>query len=368
MPTEAELWALLTEVDGLPRGSAQVSALERVIRHADARGLVGLGVRARLRAVTAYLVTSQANQALAAFLWCLHAHDEHPEELAHEVRVLMRAFTTAVTVPREFPGVPLPALREVSAEMERRYREVGYGPREVYETRFQDALHLGDVAEARTWFTRWRSEPLDEVSDCWECETTDEVDHLVGLGDHEDAAGLGDLLLARGIDCPAAPKRLLESLIAAYLELGRFDDAAMAHLRSYPQILDALSMIPVEHVSFCALTGNEGRGLEIVQRFLHTLDAPPAPGIAMGDAAAVAQLLRRVVARGGSRVTLHRRAWRDRPAGPVTAEDLLAETTDTARAIAAAFDARNGSTAVSGRVERILDREPCTDGLRLTGG
>ena len=76
MPTEAELWALLTEVDGLPRGSAQVSALERVIRHADARGLVGLGVRARLRAVTAYLVTSQANQALAAFLWCLHAHDE----------------------------------------------------------------------------------------------------------------------------------------------------------------------------------------------------------------------------------------------------------------------------------------------------
>ena len=143
---------------------------------------------------------------------------------------------------------------------------------------------------------------------------------------------LAEPVLAGRLTCSEQPQGILTALLMPYLRTGRLRRRPRdAHRQAYRR-LRAQPGRPVgrsaEHVEFCALTGNEARGLEIVERHLGWLDRAPSPAAAMRFAAAAALLLRRVAE---AEPTARAPAGRRRPAGRrVPAAALAAELAGTA--------------------------------------
>jgi tetratricopeptide (TPR) repeat protein len=139
-----------------------------------------------------------------------------------------------------------------------------------------------------------------------------------------------------------------------YLRTGRLDEAADAHRRAYRLQRHKLADLSDlgAHVDFCARTGNEHRGLEILQRHLDWLEKAPSPAAEMRFAAAGALLLRRLTAIGHGDTAV--RVDRDDIPARKLADDLAARATE----ISLRFDARNGTDTQSRRNAERLAAEP----------
>ncbi|MFI0372661.1 hypothetical protein ACH35V_32780 [Actinomadura sp. 1N219] len=86
-------------------------------------------------------------------------------------------------------------------------------------------------------------------------------------------------------------------LLMPYLRTGRLDEAVAAHQSTYDRTGLKLESI-ASHLEFCARTGNEERGLDVMHRNLGRLRGTVTTVEAMWTAAAVALLCRRVTERG----------------------------------------------------------------------
>ena len=84
-------------------------------------------------------------------------------------------------------------------------------------------------------------------------------------------------MLAGRLTCSEQPQGILTTLLLPYLRTGRLEQARDAHRRAYrlhrPNLADLGDI--ADHIEFCALTGNEARGLEILERHLGWLDRAP---------------------------------------------------------------------------------------------
>ena len=356
MKTAPELWQLFEQAQDLPYGAAQIALVEQVIRHADGAGDPRLSFTVRLFGTTAYIYGGEPAKAFVTFSWCVSDFDRNPQpyhqRLQHNLLWQFKAMVHALT---KFPEVPLTRTYAVLDDMERRYRESGHGMQAVYKHRYLVADHVGLTDDADAWFERWQSTPRDSLSDCAGCDPTDVAAHLSSRGRWAEAVALADPVLSGELDCTEQPQRILSELMVPYLQVGRPAEAEAAHRRSYRLErgnLADLSDIGL-HIVFCARTGNEHRGLELLQRHVDWLDRAPSPAAAMDFAAAGGLLLRRLTELGHGDATI-RRAGRD----DATAADLAAELAAFATGIAQRFDARNGTDRQSRRIAERLAAEP----------
>ncbi|MDW4904173.1 hypothetical protein RB628_02195 [Streptomyces sp. ADMS] len=115
------------------------------------------------------------------------------------------------------------------------------------------------------------------------------------------------------------------------------------------------------HLEFCALTGNEARGLELLAENRNLFDEVDSPLDLLGFLTGVEVLLQRVELLGRGELPAAGYAGRT-----WTAAGLRAEVQGRADDLAARFDARNGTTAQSDRRRARLDRTPLLDALELT--
>ncbi|WP_430779637.1 tetratricopeptide repeat protein [Actinoplanes sp. G11-F43] len=356
MKTAQELWDLLGEADHLPYGSAQIAVVEQVLRHVDSTDDAALRFYARLFATTSYIYGGEPVKAFPTFSWCVSDFDRNPSQYhQHWTHNLLWLFKNMVSSLTTFPEVPLERTRAVLDDMERRYREAGHGLQPVFKHRYLIARHVGDREAAEEWFSKWQAAPRDSLSDCAGCDPTTLVRHLAAAERFEEAAELAGPVLAGDLSCSEQPQTILGELMTVYLKTGRRQDAADAHRRSY--LLERNNLADLweigGHIRFCARTGNESRGLEILQRHIDWLERAPSPAAAMHFAAGAVVLLRRLTARGHGD-TLIRRA--DRP--DVTASVLAAELEKFALEVAARFDARNGTDHQSGVIVDVMNSAP----------
>ena len=169
-------------------------------------------------------------------------------------------------------------------------------------------------------------------------------------------------MLAGRLTCTQQPQSILLGLMEPYLRTGRPEQAVDAHRRAYRLIRGSLADLwdIGEHIEFCARTGNEHRGLEILRRHIDWLDKAPSPAAGMVFAAAGALLLRRLTELGHGDAEVRR--------GPSTmaAAALGDELAAYATAQAARFDERNGTSARSERIASVLEAEPYDQVLPLS--
>jgi tetratricopeptide (TPR) repeat protein len=356
MKTAQELWGLLSEAQQLPYGAAQIALIDQVLRHVDTTDDASLKFSARLYATTAYIYGGEPVRAFPTFSWCVADFDRNPSPY-HErwMHNLLWLFKNMVHSMTRFPELPLERAYAVLDDMERRYRESGHGLQPVYKHRYLVAQHVGLTDEADDWFRKWQAAPRNPLSDCAGCDPTSLVNHLAGEGRFEEAVELAMPVLAGDLSCTEQPQSILSELMVVYLKTGRLEEAADAHRRSY--LVERNNLADLwgigDHIEFCARTGNEHRGLEILQRHIDWLDRAPSPAAAMNFAASAVQLLRRVTAIGHGDSPVRRVGRPD-----VTAAALAGELETFATDLAARFDVRNGTSYQSGVIGRKMSAEP----------
>ncbi|GAA3449203.1 tetratricopeptide repeat protein [Dactylosporangium matsuzakiense] len=355
MKSEDELWTLLREAYQMPYGGAQIALVEQVMAHADAGGHDELRLASRLFATTAYVHGGETAKSFVTFSWCRSEYDAHPERFdEQDEHLLLWHFKYMVNGLLKFPAVPLGRTYDVLDDMERRFRAGGHSLHAVYAHRYQVAEHVGDAAAADDWYAKWSAAPRDHNSDCAGCDPGAKVDHLVSRGRDDEAVAMAAPVLAGRLTCVEQPQSILTSLMVPYVRTGRLTEAADAHRQAYRKLRGNLADMQTvaDHIEFCARTGNETRGLEMVQRHLPWLERSPSPQAEMWFAAASALLLGRLD--------------RGLPLGDSTAGELGDRLAARARDWAAKFDERNGSAAVSGRIEALLAAPPLVEQLPLS--
>jgi cellulose synthase operon protein C len=364
VPTEEELWHLLAEARDMPYGAGQIALVEQVVQHADAAGLDEVRFAGRMFATHAYTHGGEPAKAFVTFSWCLGEYDREPSRRSREdERLLLWHFKYVTNALTAFPEVPLARTYAVVDDMERRYRAGGHSLHAVHRQRWGIANHVGDAPAAEEWYTRWCAAPRDQNSDCEGCDPGAKVSHLVECGRDEEAIVLAGPVLQRRLTCPEQPQSILTDLLLPYLRTGRLAEAADAHRRAYRAMRGNLADLGTiaDHLMFCAWTGNESRGLEIVQRHLGWLDRSPSPWATMRFAAAAARVLDGLVTGGHADLTVHRPGGADVPIA-----ELAGELAGTARDLGARFDDRNGTDRQGARVAEWLAAEPLVKYLPLS--
>ncbi|WP_328299694.1 tetratricopeptide repeat protein [Streptomyces sp. NBC_00435] len=349
--TAEEVRQALYENQCLPNGTGRNAQAEALANAAEACGDRGLFRRALLNQIDAYEYSSERTRMVVPFARLLQEYDRDPAGFdGGDAHSLFWRFKWVAGQLVSSPEIPLTSVTGWLEDMERRYRLAGYTERAVRQSEFYLADATGDDERAERAVSRWQSADRDPMSDCHACETNSQGWFWAGRGDDEKAVGIWEPVLAGKQSCLEEPHRVLARSLLPLVRLGRGAEARSHHLRGYRMARGNESLLRSigEHIEFCALTGNEARGLEILAD--HATRLGP-----LVDVEAQLQFY------GGILVLLRRLGELGHGAAPSVSYGGAARTVDElhgilredALAIARRFDGRNGTTRVS---DRLLER------------
>ena len=289
-------------------------------------------------------------------LWLFDNFPDEVGPLSHSIHWQLKWLTLALVTN---PDVPLTVTYRWFDELERRYRQRGNSLRPVHALRSILAANMGDDATATAEIEASIAAPRDEMADCQACEHNDWGSWRARLGDDEGALSYWAPVLDGKVRCREEPHFVLAKAALPLLRVGRVDEARRAFLAGYSLARQKISLLQAvgQHIEFCALTGNEARGLEILAEHQGWLaDREVSAFKRLDFLGGVAVLLRRLSALGHDSL----------PVGASgTVASLSATVEEEIRAICGRYDARNGNGAVSARVSARLSQEPLVDQLPL---
>ncbi|MGW5674874.1 tetratricopeptide repeat protein [Streptomyces sp. NPDC003860] len=353
----------LFENAGAPHGSARVTRAEFLSAAAEATGEADLFRQSLQGLVDAYEYSSERTKMVVPFARLLQEYDRDPSSFAaHEVRSLYWRFKWVAGGIVESPDIPLASVDRWLADMERRYRLAGYSERAVRQAEFYLADATGDADRMERAVAGWTAAERDEMSDCHACELNTQGWYRSRRGEDAEAVRIWEPVLTGGLSCMEEPHRVLAHSLLPLVRLGRSGEARAHHLRGYRMARGNESLLRSigEHIEFCALTGNESRGLEVLAE--HSAHLGP-----LGDVESQLEFT------GGILVLLRRLrelGLADRAAVPYrgavrTVGELYELLEADAAAITARFDARNGTALVSQRLADRIAQQPLLDALPL---
>ena len=346
-----------------PEGPERTARAGRLAEEAGRTEDRPLLVEALLDLLSAGRDGSAADQRLVPLAEALRLWDENPADFdASAAHTLHRYLACVPGGLLDQPDIPLVSVEKWQTETERRFRLAGHSERAVRQSEFRIARHLGDVVGAERAYAAWQSAERDETSDCRACELYLSGSWHAGQRRDEEALAAWQPLLDGEPACAHQSHAVLAASLLPLLRLGRTDVARANHLRGYRMVPTGKSVHAsvARHVEFCALTGNEARGLEILAEHAGLVPTDGDPRALMDLLTVTALLTGRLVALGHAEQPVPGPG-----AGPWTAARLHEHTRQRALDLAARFDTRNGSTAVSDGVRARLAQQPLADRLPL---
>ncbi|GAA2217776.1 tetratricopeptide repeat protein [Streptomyces nogalater] len=363
----------ITDIDALrqalaenseePEGPARNARAEELLAEAERLDVPLAVIEALGHLLKVCNYSSEKDRMFVPFARLLRMWDERPEDFdEYETHTLHWAFKWMSAGMLDQPHIPLASIEKWLGEMERRYRLAGHSERAVRSSEFSVAAHIGDIPRARRAYAAWLAADRDAMADCPACELHAQGVWQVRCGRDAEALRLWRPVLEGEFACAHEPHSVLASSLAPLLRLGRVDEARAHHLRGFRLVrpMESMRAAYADHVEFCALTGNEARGLELLAgRPAYFTDAGH-PRSRLEFLAVVALLMDRLTERGlgGQRVPGPAgRSW--------TAGELAAHARVEATELAARFDHRNGTFAVGDRIRARMDQRPLADRLPL---
>ncbi|MGW1257318.1 tetratricopeptide repeat protein [Streptomyces sp. NPDC002513] len=346
-----------------PEGPARNARAEQLLVDAEKLNIPLAVIEALGHQLKVYNYSSEKDRMFVPFARLLRMWDEHPEDFdEYETHSLHWVFKWMSAGMLGQPHIPLAAMEKWLGEMEHRYRLAGHSERAVRSAEFSVAAHIGDLARAERAYAAWLAADRDTMADCHACELHDQGWWQTRKGEDEQALELWRPVLDGEYVCAHEPHAVLASSLLPLLRLGRADEARAHHLRGFRLVrgMESMRGAYADHVEFCALTGNEARGLELLAERPQYFTDSGEPRSKLDFLAVVALLTDRLVALGlGDQVV-------PGPAGRQwTARELAAHAREEALSLAARFDARNGTACVGERTRERMDRRPLVDRLPL---
>ncbi|MFF8775351.1 hypothetical protein [Kitasatospora sp. NPDC015120] len=355
----------LRENDARPYGRQRTVTAEELVDAAEQFDDTAVRAMALLELMEAYEYDGERSKSPVVFARVLKLWDKDPDGFGEwaQQQVFWR-FKWVSTSLMGTPDVPLAAIRRWHEEMRSRYRAAGHGLQPYYAQRFHLASHIGeDVQDA---YELWAGRPRTELSDCHACEIRARAVHHLRQGDDATALDVWRPVLDGEATCAEEPYVSHAQALLPLLRQGRLDEARSSHLVGYrfARGKSGLARSVGLHIEFCALSGNEPRGLELLaeNRDLFGVTGDPVSRL---DFLTCVEVLIAALARAGHGEL----AVSGPPGASWTVDTLLAHVRGEADALAARFDARNGTDAVSTRRrERLAGRpllaEPLALGVR----
>lgn len=363
----------ITDIDALrramaensrrPEGPARNARAEHLLAEAERLNVPLAVIEALGHQLKVYNYSSEKDKMFVPFSRLLRMWDERPEDFdEYETHQLHWVFKWVSSGMLDQPHVPLDSVEKWLGEMEHRYRLAGHTERAVRGAEFSVAAHIGDVRRAERAYEAWLAADRDRMADCHACELHEQGWWQTERGRDEEALRLWRPVLEGEFTCAHEPHTTLASSLAPLLRLGRVDEARAHHLRGLRLVrpMESMRAAYADHVEFCALSGNEARGLELLAERPAYFTDDGHPRSRLEFTAVVALLMDRLteLGLGGRRVP-----------GPVgrewTAIELAAHARAEALELAARFDRRNGTTRVSERARARMARRPLVELLPL---
>ncbi|MFD8817002.1 hypothetical protein ACFV23_37320, partial [Streptomyces sp. NPDC059627] len=357
-----ELYEALRENDRRPYGRTRTVTAEELVDAAEQFAEPRPLVHALLALQKAYNYGSEPRKSPVVFARLLNLFDEQPDVFDERLRhTLFWRFKWVAHALVALPEIPLASLRQWLTEMRDRYEKAGLGLQPYYGQAYQLADHVGEDTDLA--YELWAGRTRTRLSDCEACETCGRALHHLAADDDERALRTWEPVLAGQESCQEEPARSVSYALLPLLRTGAADRARELHLAGYRACRRNPSMSGEvgRHLEFCALTGNEARGLELLAENRNLFDEVDSPLDLLGFLTGVEVLLQRVEALGHGDLPAAGypgRTW--------TVTGLRAEVRGRADDLAARFDARNGTTAHTDRRRTRLDRAPLLDALELT--
>ncbi|MDX3072349.1 hypothetical protein [Streptomyces sp. MI02-7b] len=365
LETPEAVFEALRENNERPYGLPRTVTAEELVEAAEQFDEKDVLVTALLELMSAYEYAAEHRKSPVVFARVLKLWDEVPGSFSEwEAGQVLWRHKWVATSLLQVPEVPLPAVHGWIDQMRDRYRDAKHGLQPIAAMRHRVAAHTG--VDRDHLFDLWATRPREALSDCEACETRHRAVHHLVSGDDDRALGAWQPVLEGGQSCQEEPWVSQAHALLPLLRLGRTDEARSYHLSGYRRARGRLGMAEEVglHLEFCALSGNEGRALEILAENRPLFGTTGAPLSLLGFLTGVQVLLRRLTEDGHADLPV---------SGPLgrnwTARTLLAHVEREADELTTAFDERNGTTTVGDRrrarlAARPLLAEPLELGLR----
>ncbi|MFH0519165.1 tetratricopeptide repeat protein [Streptomyces sp. M41] len=346
-----------------PEGPARNARAEQLLAEAEKLKIPLAVIEALGHQLKVYNYSSEKAKMFVPFARLLRMWDERPEDFdAYETHSLHWVFKWMSAGMLDQPHIPLASIEKWLGEMEHRYRLAGHSERAVRSAEFSVAAHIGDEARAERAYGAWLAADRDDMADCHACELHVQGWWQAERGRDAEALKLWGPVLEGEFTCAHEPHTVLASSLAPLLRLGRVDEARAHHLRGFRLVraMESMRGAYADHVEFCALTGNEASGLELLAQRPAYFTDDGHPRSKLEFMAVVALLMDRLTALG---------LGEQRVPGPAdrtwTARELAVHARGEALALAARFDERNGSGHISERARARMAQEPLVGRLPL---
>ncbi len=353
----------MAENSGQPEGPARNARAEELLAAAEKLNVPLAVIEALGHQLKVYNYSSEKGKMFVPFARLLRMWDERPEDFdEYETHSLHWVFKWVSVSMLDQPHVPLASIEKWLGEMEHRYRLAGHSERAVRSAEHSVAAHVGDVARAERAYAAWLAADRDSMADCHACELHGQGWWQAEQGRDAEALELWGPVLEGEYTCAHEPHTALASSLVPLLRLGREEEARANHLRGFRLVraMESMRGAYAEHVEFCALTGNEARGLELLAERPAYFTDDGQPQSKLDYMSVVALLMDRLTGLGlGDRQV-------PGPAGREwTARELAGHAREAALALAARFDERNGTAHVSERARARMARQPLVERLPL---
>jgi len=369
----------VSAIRSMMSGKAQSAAALAELRRIESEGPAEVKAYALHALIEAYWFGGDQEKAYVPFSQAIAWYDVHPEWFDQADRNnLFWSFKWMVNGLRSYPRVAIEQLESTLDDMERRYALEGFTRDAPCQQRWHLARHRG-LPDVPGLYDEWCRQTRDEMSDCDLCATGDKVEYLIETGYLDDGLQLMEATFADPSirqECFSEPATMLSIAQFAYLQRGTPGDAARAaeahrRCRSYwDQTTDfgsssrdmrlvherAFSMEAPRSscIEFLARTHNGDAAIRLLEsnrRFLLDADSPLSHLVFLTHTGTALKVLVDDFGRGDQAVT-------SEVPDVQTLEQLWKWVRTQAENLAAAFDARNGTSHQSDRLHEAWEAMP----------
>ncbi|MCL2490454.1 MAG: hypothetical protein FWF36_07015 [Propionibacteriaceae bacterium] len=283
---------LLAEEQRLWYGPQQRAVIDEAVALADEIGDEDLQFKARMALTNCAVMTGDTDAQLSSFAWCLAKNDQDPARFAGSPRGdVLWHYKWAIDALVGSPIFSRSQIEVALDDMEAHYRQANAGLQGVLWARWHYADNTGLIDQAKDLHRQFLATPRDRYSNCAACTRSGLAGFAVSVGDEAEALRLVDEIINGDYEgphsCAEEPERALSKVLEPMLHAGQFDEARVAHLRSYrmartnPNLIDeaarqyqdagmpdrAAEMLVNEANLYASYNQNEV-ALEILQRAL----------------------------------------------------------------------------------------------------